>query len=117
MKRCYVGDSATHMANYHRSNKQRSFSNDVHVNATRISEVMPNPHREGGTVNVGKISDVMNTESAGGVMEEPFNIEQTDIKIYRTSTSDVSIESRNDRNIDNIGFTRLHYLYKSLCFW
>ena len=110
MKKCYVCNSATHLANFHRANKQRFFSNDVHVNATRISEVVPNPHLEGSTVNVGKISDVMNSESAGGVMEEPSDIEQTDIKVYRTSISDVSIESRNDRNVDTIGFARLHYI-------
>ena len=34
MKRCYVCNSATHLANYHQANKQRSFSNDVQVNTT-----------------------------------------------------------------------------------
>ena len=71
---------------------------------------MPNPYLDGSTVNVGKISDVTNSESAGGVIEEPSDIEQTDIKVYRTSISDVSIESQNDRNIDTIGFARLHYI-------
>ena len=111
MKRCYVCNSAEHLANYHRANKQRSFStNDVHVNATRISEVMPDPHLEGSPVNGDKIHDVINSASAGGVIEEPFNIEQTDIKVYRTSISDVSIESPNDRNVDTICFARLHYI-------
>ena len=58
---------------------------------------MPYPHLEGSTVDVGKISDVINSESAGGVIEEPSDIEHNEIKVYRTSISDVSIESQTDR--------------------
>ena len=68
------------------------------------------PHLEGSIVSVGKIPDVMNSESAGGVIDEPYDIEQNDIKVYRTSISDVSIESQNDRNVNTIGFARLHYI-------
>ena len=108
-KRCYICNSTTHLANFHRSNKQRA-PNNARVNATRISEVIQNPQLDVNTLNADDILDVMNSESVDDVIGELSHLEPTDTNVYGTSILDVSVESKNDRYVDALDFSQLHYV-------